>query len=263
MPSLPLLPSTSSSLPSPLATTSAVTGSQATKQIAWQAAVYLVVTLGSVYVIRAPTRSGSPLPHPLSSFSLPTAIVAIVVGTILLIWNDGVPTLTRQREKMEPARHDSTFHFPSGGSYYVIGWEGALFSDLPMSLFVRIYLLCPFDTTRPASNLVQRMLQYFVTTLFPAFQHLGRATVSSLGSATSAAAARPQPALDLPLFRRPSGFREPRLATPRPAMPRDTSSFRVQSNPFSGSEPSSLLPATPSPSLPAFPGSSAGSAPPS
>ena len=101
------------------------------------------------------------------------------------------------------------------------------------------------------------MLQYFATTLFPAFQYLGRATVSSLGSASAAAAPRPQLAPDLPLFR-PSGFQEPRLAAPRPAMPRDTSSFRVQSNPYSGSEPSSL-PSTPSPSRPAFPGS-AGSA---
>ena len=69
MPSLPSLPSTSSSSSSPLATSSAVTGSQAAKQIAWQAALYIVVTLGSVYVIRTPLpRSGSPSPHPLSSF---------------------------------------------------------------------------------------------------------------------------------------------------------------------------------------------------
>lgn len=69
MPSLPSLSSTSSSLSSPLATSSAVTGSQATKQIAWQAALYLVVTLGSVYVIiRTPSSIWVPSPHPLSSF---------------------------------------------------------------------------------------------------------------------------------------------------------------------------------------------------
>src|SRR6266566_5799914 len=87
-----------------------------------------------------------------------------------------------------------------------------------------------------ASALVQRMLGYFFTTLWPAFRHLRQTTTASLGGVSGGTASRPQHAL--PLFVPPE-FREPFVATPRPIMPRDTSSFRVQSNPYSGSDPSS------------------------
>jgi hypothetical protein len=105
-----------------------------------------------------------------------------------------------------------------------------------------------------ASALVQRMLGYFFTTLWPAFRHLGQTTTTSLGGVTDGTASRPQSAL--PLFVPPE-FREPQVATPRPIMPRDTSSFRVQSNPYSVSEPSSWPVASPY-SAPVLP---AGSAP--
>ena len=58
----------------------------------------------------APCHHESPLPPPLSSLSLPTVIVAIIVGTILLIWNDDwtkLPKLTCRRVKMEPVRPNS------------------------------------------------------------------------------------------------------------------------------------------------------------
>ena len=103
-----------------------------------------------------------------------------------------------------------------------------------------------------ASALVQRMLRYFFTTLWPAFRHIRQTTTTSLGGVSGGTTSRIQPAL--PLFVPPE-FREPYVATPRPIMPRDTSSFRVQSNPYSGSEPSSW-PVVASPySIPVLPGS--------
>jgi hypothetical protein len=105
-----------------------------------------------------------------------------------------------------------------------------------------------------ASALVQRMLGYFFTTLWPAFRHLRQTTTTSLGGVSGGTASRPQHAL--PLFVPPE-FREPQVATPRPVMPRDTSSFRVQSNPYSVSESSSWPVASPYP-VPVLP---AGSAP--
>ena len=103
-----------------------------------------------------------------------------------------------------------------------------------------------------ASMFVERMLQYFFQTLLPAFRHLRQATASSL-----AGAARPRGQPALPLFW-PPGFREPQLAAPRPAIPRDSSSFRVPSNPYSGAEPASLQ-ALPAPSRPVFLGPGWGS----
>ncbi|KAH9974192.1 hypothetical protein BJV74DRAFT_953808 [Russula compacta] len=174
-----------SSLPS--AATTPVVGTVSAKQFVWQVPVYLVVVL---------------------------VIVATVVGTILLIWNDNCisSTRSRRRVKMESMTSDSALQLPS------------------------------------ASTFVQRMLHYFFASFWPAFQHVRQATASSLGNA----APRPQPApLPLPLFR-PPGFQEPVLIAPRPAMARDTSSFRIPSNPYSGSEPSSL---PTSPSLAVFAGS--------
>ncbi|KAF8477931.1 hypothetical protein DFH94DRAFT_72066 [Russula ochroleuca] len=102
-----------------------------------------------------------------------------------------------------------------------------------------------------ASTLIQRMCRYFFTMLWPAYRHIRQATATSLG-----AVPRPPPALPLYV---PQEIREPQLTAPRPVMPRDTSSFRVQSNPYSGSEPSSW-PDTSTYSLPVFP-SLPGSAP--
>ncbi|KAH9960185.1 hypothetical protein BC827DRAFT_1268407 [Russula dissimulans] len=140
-------------------------------------------------------------------------IVSVIVGTILFIWNHPWLSSTgtrRHAAKIERVRLESAFQLPS------------------------------------ASMLVERMLRYFFQTLLPAFR---RATASSL--AGGAAGLRGQPALALPLFRvMPPGFREPQLAAPRPAIPRDTSSFRVPSNPYSGSDPAAslLLQASPTPS---------------
>ncbi|KAI0246385.1 hypothetical protein BJV78DRAFT_153072 [Lactifluus subvellereus] len=104
----------------------------------------------------------------------------------------------------------------------------------------------PYHLPSAASILVRGMFHYFFTTLWPTFRHLRQATTSSLRSAVR----QPQPVL--PLFRTP-GFREqPLLTAPRPAVPRDSSSFRVPSNPLSGP---SGLPSSPSPSLPSFPSS--------
>jgi len=147
--------------------------------------------------------------------------VAIVASVIWLIWNDPCIPSTPRRGKMNSIETDSAFHFPS------------------------------------ASALVQKMLGYFFTTLWPAFRHIRQTTTTSLGGVSGGTASRPQHAL--PLFVPPE-FREPEVATPRPIMPRDTSSFRVQSNPYSGSdpgEPSSWPVASPY-SIPVLP---AGSAP--
>jgi hypothetical protein len=95
------------------------------------------------------------------------------------------------------------------------------------------------------------MFRYFFSKFWPAFRHLTQATTTTLRSARP-----PQPALALPLFR-PPGFQEPALAAPRPAVPRDISSFRIPSNPYSGTDPPSSLPAS-SPALSAaFAGSAA------
>ncbi len=91
---------------------------------------------------------------------------------------------------------------------------------------------------KKASRLVEIMLRYFSTTLAPAFRRLRTATTASLG------VSRPQPIL--PLFRAP-GFREPTLTAPRPAVPRDVSSFRIPSNPYSGSSPTHSHSNLPSP----------------
>ncbi|KAI9442957.1 hypothetical protein H4582DRAFT_1146422 [Lactarius indigo] len=85
-----------------------------------------------------------------------------------------------------------------------------------------------------ASTLVRMMLRYFFTTVLPPLQSLRTATTSSIG-----ALSRPQPALELPMYTEPE-FREPVLAPPRPAVPRDLSSFRVPSNPYSGTSHSNL-----------------------
>jgi hypothetical protein len=186
---------------------------------------------------------GAPLPQHLSPSSSPTVIVAIIAGTILLIWNDDWLKLPQRRTKMEATtRHDSASFFPSGMSYYVIRFAR-------WRLFVSDEPTLPCSPLNPtAATLVEKMLKYFFASLMPAFRHLRQATTSSLASV---APRRPQPAL--PLYR-PPGFREPPLATPRPAMPRDSSSFRVQSNPYSGSEPSmTTLPVALSPSIPTFP----------
>ncbi|KAF8495676.1 hypothetical protein F5888DRAFT_532979 [Russula emetica] len=132
--------------------------------------------------------------------------VAIVAGVIWLIWNDPCIPSTTRRGKMESIETDSTFHFPS------------------------------------ASALVRRMLGYLYTMLWPAFRHIRQTTTTSLGGVGGGTGSRPQHAL--PLFVPPE-FREPHVATPRPIMPRDTSSFRVQSNPYSCSEPSSWPVASP------------------
>jgi hypothetical protein len=109
-----------------------------------------------------------------------------------------------------------------------------------------------------ASSLVQRMLRYFFTSLWPAFRHLRQTTAISVGSISGGTASRLQPAL--PLFA-PTEFREPYVAAPRPIMARDTSSFRVQSNPYSGSEPSSWPVASPYSIVPVLPGSAPSSSP--
>jgi len=79
---------------------------------------------------------GAPLPQHLSPSSLPTVIVAIIAGTILLIWNDDWLKLPRRRAKMEATtRQDSTFFFPSGTSYlcHLVRAVGVFVSDKPNS----------------------------------------------------------------------------------------------------------------------------------
>ncbi len=78
-----------------------------------------------------------------------------------------------------------------------------------------------------AYTLVEMMLRYFSMTFLPAFRSLRTATTSSMG-----ALSRPQPIL--PLYTAPE-FRQPVLTPLSPAVPRDLSSFRVPSNPYSGS----------------------------
>ena len=140
--------------------------------------------------------------------------------------------------------------------------ERTTFSDLIPCLCMLVFTFAPFSrsslrtnyTSRlspTASALVQRMLGYFFTTLWPAFRHLRRTTTTSLSGVSGGTASRLQPSL--PLFVPPE-FREPHVAAPRPIMPRDTSSFRVQSNPYSGSEPSSWPVASPY-FVPVLPGS--------
>ncbi|SRR6266478_2679528 len=104
-----------------------------------------------------------------------------------------------------------------------------------------------------ASALVQRMLSYFYTTLWPAFRGIRRSTTTSLGGVTVRGGTASRPQLGLPLFVPPE-LREPHVATPRPIMPRDSSSFRVQSNPYSVSEPSSW-PVVSTYAVPGLPGS--------
>ena len=87
--------------------------------------------------------------------------------------------------------------------------------------------------------LVRMMLRYFFATVLPPLQSLRTATMSSMGTLS-----RPQPIL--PLFTAP-GFRQPMLTPLRPAVHRDDS-FRVPSNPYSGS--SGLLASHPNSNLP-------------
>lgn len=150
---------------------------------------------------------------------------------------------------MESIETNSALYFPSGEVLLCHSPRANDFSDTiprvsicsclhPFLSFVRPYV----QITLTASAVVQRMLRYFFTTLWPAFRHLRQTTATSLGGVSGDTASRPQPAL--PLFVPPE-FREPYVAAPRPIMPRDTSSFRVQSNPYSGSEPSSWPVASP------------------
>jgi hypothetical protein len=118
-------------------------------------------------------------------------------------------------------------------------------------LFARSPVRTYYTYSPTASALVQRMLRYFYATLWPAFRHLRQTTTTSLVGVGGGTASRPQSAL--PLFVPPE-FREPNVAAPRPILPRDTSSFRVQSNPYSGSERTSWPIASPY-SIPALPGS--------
>jgi hypothetical protein len=146
--------------------------------------------------------------------------------------------------------------------YYVIFQRVDDFSDLIPRLCIFVFTFVPITRssvlrtnytlrlTPTASALVQRMLRYFFTTLWPTFRHI-RQTTTSLSGVSGGTATRPQ--LALPLFVPPE-FREPYVAAPRPIMPRDTSSFRVQSNPYSGSEPSSWPLASSYP-VPVLPGS--------
>ena len=207
-------------------------------------------------IFRTPTTSFSPYLPP-----LPTVFVGIVASVIWLIWNDPCIPSTR-RGKMESVETDSASHFPSGEVLLCHSPRAKDFSDpiLRLCMFIYIFLSITRSFVRinytlrlspTASALVQRMLHYFFTTLWPAFRHLGQATNTSLGGVSGGTAPRPQ--LVLPLFVPPE-FREPYVATPHPIMPRDTSSFRVQSNPYSGSEPSSWPVASPY-SVPVLPGS--------
>jgi len=77
-----------------------------------------------------------------------------------------------------------------------------------------------------AFMLIDTMIAFFSTTFLPAFQRLRTATTSSIG-----ALSRPQPIL--PQFAAP-GFLQPVLTPPGPVVPRDNS-FRVPSNPYTGS----------------------------
>ena len=172
-----------------------------------------------------PTQSSSPS-SPAPSCSSGTTIGSSCPGNVRK-WK-------QRRDTIRPSSFPRVCHLVRGGRVIV---------------FLTSPTLPCFPLNPTASTLVEKMLKYFFASLMPAFRHLRRATTSSLASV---APRRPQPAL--PLYR-PPGFREPSLATPRPAMPRDSSSFRVQSNPYSDSEPSmTTLPVSSSPSIPTFPG---------
>jgi len=116
--SLPTAPFPSS----PLATASDIAGTVSAKQLAWQAIVYLVVVL---------------------------VIVAIITGTILLIWNESqILAVIREHLAGESVGAETTTHLS------------------------------------PATALVRRMQRYFFTTLLPAFPNFRRANTVSLGSTT-------------------------------------------------------------------------------
>ncbi|KAH9060157.1 hypothetical protein EDB87DRAFT_1577077 [Lactarius vividus] len=130
-------------------------------------------------------------------------IVAIVAAIFTHFWRVGWTVSTPRRGKM-----DSRSPSSNSTSY-----------ALPGNL---------------AATLVRMMLRYFFDTVLPPLQSLRTATMSSIS-----ALSRPQPVLELPMYTEP-GFREPVLVPPRPAVPRDLSSFRVPSNPYSGSSHSNL-----------------------
>ncbi|KAI0265627.1 hypothetical protein BC834DRAFT_970004 [Gloeopeniophorella convolvens] len=96
------------------------------------------------------------------------------------------------------------------------------------------WLICPPS----AFELVRRMLHFFSTTFLPMFSRLGRGTAA----AAIQPHRPPQPQSILPSFRS-SGFTAPLvMAAPRPAMLRDSSSFRVPTNPYSDSSSSPQTP---------------------
>lgn len=138
------------------------------------------------------------------AFAFLSIVVAIIIFVGRVDWTIPTPWRTKMESRSSSSDSTSTSYFPS-----------------------------PY-------TLVEMMLRYFSTTFLPAFGRLRTATTSSMGGALSRP--RPQPPMILPLFTAPPGFREPVLTPPRPAMPRDTSSFRVPSNPYSGSSglPASL-----------------------
>jgi len=117
-------------------------------------------------------------------FVVVLVVVAIIAGVVLLIWNDSWIALIRMK---------------------CLGPELALIHS-------------------PALALVRKMLCFFSTTLFPAFQHLRHATFASRGGAM------PGSELVLPRFRAPE-LGERQLVAPHPAMLRDSRSF-VPSNSY-------------------------------
>ncbi|KAI9442804.1 hypothetical protein F5148DRAFT_799795 [Russula earlei] len=162
----------SSSLPSP--TASIVEGVVSVNQLAWQAPVFFIVTL---------------------------VIVAIIVGTIILIWNDHWVPSIRPRLIMTFVEFESPYLF------------------------------------FPASSLVGRMLRYFFTTPWPAFRTLRQAAATPSASLSSVTP-RSLPAV-LPRFR-PPDLREPELAVPCPLMLRDRNPSSVGLNPYSTIESSGV-----------------------
>jgi len=235
MSSSPVLLSTSTSSSFPASTSSVISNSAS--QLACQTAIYVVVILG--IVIRYPGLEPLRYHVALPLTSLPIVIVAIICGTILLIWNDN---WTTPISRMESVRWPQS----SGTSRSIVIFVLHR-SDHPFINFIFLFIyVCVRSLRRvrhTAPSLVQWMFRYFFKTLIPAIQRLVRAP------------ANPRQ-LPLPLFASP-WFREPHLAIPRPAMLRDRSSFRVPFNSYSGSNPH--RPPV-SPTLPAF-CASEGSAP--
>lgn len=124
-------------------------------------------------------------------------VVAIVAAIIILVGRVDwtIPTPWREKPEMEPRTS------PSPDSTF----------HLPSAFM-----------------LVEMMIRFFSTTFLPAFQSLRTATTSSM---SMGAPSQPQPIL--PLFAE-TGFMQPVLTAPGPVVPRDNS-FRVPSNPYTGS----------------------------